>query len=92
MIGVTHIIAGLDPDGAERMLHRLVLGMDSSRFENEVISLTDLGPMAESVLAGRGATFLPATTQGCSMRKTETPCFGSAVASATRSGASAPRP
>ncbi|HEY2823632.1 MAG TPA: glycosyltransferase [Candidatus Acidoferrum sp.] len=48
MIGVTHIIAGLAPDGAEKMLHRLVLGMDSNRFENEVISLTDLGPMTEN--------------------------------------------
>jgi glycosyltransferase involved in cell wall biosynthesis len=47
VIGVTHIIAGLAPDGAERMLLRLVSGMDSSRFDNEVISLTDLGPMAE---------------------------------------------
>jgi glycosyltransferase involved in cell wall biosynthesis len=47
VIGVTHIIAGLAPDGAERMLHRLVSGMDATRFNNEVISLTDLGPMAE---------------------------------------------
>ena len=41
MIRVTHIIAGLDPDGAEKMLQRLIAGMDSSRFENEVISLTE---------------------------------------------------
>ncbi len=51
MIGVTHIIAGLAPDGAERMLHRLVSGMDATRFENEVISLTDLGPMTEKFQA-----------------------------------------
>ena len=51
MIKVTHIITGLAPDGAERMLHRLLAGMDSSRFENEVISLTDLGPMAEKIEA-----------------------------------------
>ena len=51
MIGVTHIIAGLEPDGAERMLLRLVSGMDSSQFENEVISLTDLGPMTEKFQA-----------------------------------------
>ncbi len=51
MIGVTHIIAGLAPDGAERMLHRLVSGMDANHFENEVISLTDLGPMAEKFQA-----------------------------------------
>jgi glycosyltransferase involved in cell wall biosynthesis len=49
VIRVTHIIAGLAPDGAEKMLHRLVAGMDSSRFENEVISLTDLGPMAQKI-------------------------------------------
>jgi glycosyltransferase involved in cell wall biosynthesis len=47
VIGVTHIITSLAPDGAEKMLHRLVSAMDSSRFENEVISLTDLGPMTE---------------------------------------------
>ena len=51
MIGVTHIIAGLAPDGAERMLHRLVAGMDPTRFDNEVISLTDLGPMTEQFRA-----------------------------------------
>ena len=51
MIGVTHIIAGLAPDGAERMLHRLVSGMDPNRFENEVISLTDLGPMSAKMEA-----------------------------------------
>ncbi len=49
MIRVTHIITGLAPDGAEKMLHRLIAGMDSSRFENEVISLTDLGPMAQRI-------------------------------------------
>ena len=51
MIRVTHIIAGLDPDGAEKMLQRLIAGMDSSRFENEVISLTNLGPMAQELQA-----------------------------------------
>jgi glycosyltransferase involved in cell wall biosynthesis len=51
VIGVTHIIAGLEPDGAERMLLRLVSGMDSSRFDNEVISLTNLGPMTDKFQA-----------------------------------------
>ncbi len=51
MIGVTHIIAGLAPDGAERMLLRLVSSMDATRFENDVISLTDLGPMTEKFQA-----------------------------------------
>jgi glycosyltransferase involved in cell wall biosynthesis len=47
LIKVSHIITGLAAAGAEKMLYRLVCGMDSSIFENEVISLTDLGPMAE---------------------------------------------
>ncbi len=51
MIGVTHIITALDPDGAEKMLYRLVSAMDGTRFENEVISLTDLGPMTEKLQA-----------------------------------------
>jgi glycosyltransferase involved in cell wall biosynthesis len=51
VIRVTHIIAGLAPDGAEKMLHRLIAGMDSTRFESEVISLTDLGPMARQIEA-----------------------------------------
>jgi glycosyltransferase involved in cell wall biosynthesis len=51
VIRVTHIIAGLDSDGAEKMLQRLIAGMDSSRFENEVISLTGLGPMARQIEA-----------------------------------------
>jgi glycosyltransferase involved in cell wall biosynthesis len=51
VIRVAHIIAGLDSDGAEKMLHRLIAGMDSRRFENEVISLTDLGPMARQIEA-----------------------------------------
>jgi len=51
VIRVTHIIAGLDPDGAEKMLQRLIAGMDSRRFENEVISLTNLGPMAQKIQA-----------------------------------------
>jgi glycosyltransferase involved in cell wall biosynthesis len=46
VIKVTHIITGLASDGAEKMLHRLIAGMDSRVFESEVISLTDLGPMA----------------------------------------------
>ncbi|MBI3668697.1 MAG: glycosyltransferase [Acidobacteria bacterium] len=33
------------------MLHRLVAGMDSTLFENEVISLTDLGAMAGKIEA-----------------------------------------
>ena len=46
MIEVVHIIAGLDTDGAETVLHRLTSHMDPERFLNEVISLTTVGPMA----------------------------------------------
>jgi glycosyltransferase involved in cell wall biosynthesis len=47
VIKVAHIIAGLDADGAETVLHRVTSRIDPARFQNEVISLTDLGPMAE---------------------------------------------
>jgi glycosyltransferase involved in cell wall biosynthesis len=47
VIKVTHVIAGLEADGAETVLHRITSRMDPARFQNEVISLTDLGPMAE---------------------------------------------
>jgi glycosyltransferase involved in cell wall biosynthesis len=46
VIKVVHIIAGLDADGAETVLHTLTSRMDRNRFENEVISLTGLGPIA----------------------------------------------
>src|SRR5690606_3701251 len=45
-----------------------------------------------SRVLGAGATFLPATRQGCSTRATVTPCAGSVPASATRSLASMPPP
>ena len=51
MIKVTHIISGLQADGAETVLHSITSRMDANRFENEVISLTDLGPMAERLAA-----------------------------------------
>jgi glycosyltransferase involved in cell wall biosynthesis len=47
VIKVAHIITGLDADGAETVLHRITSRMDPVRFQNEVISLTALGPMAE---------------------------------------------
>lgn len=51
LIRIAHIITGLVPGGAERMLHRLIAGMDASLFENEIIVLTDLGPMATEIEA-----------------------------------------
>jgi glycosyltransferase involved in cell wall biosynthesis len=47
VIKVAHVIAGLEADGAETVLHQIASRMDSVRFQNEVISLTDFGPMAD---------------------------------------------
>jgi glycosyltransferase involved in cell wall biosynthesis len=51
MIKVMHIITDLSPGGAETMLYRVLSRMDTVRFENEVISLTDLGSMAGRIQA-----------------------------------------
>jgi len=51
VIKVTHIIAGLQADGAEMVLHTIASRMDAQRFQNEVISLTDRGVMAERLEA-----------------------------------------
>jgi glycosyltransferase involved in cell wall biosynthesis len=45
MIAITHIITGLNTGGAEIMLNNLVSGMDRNRFDINVVSLTDLGPV-----------------------------------------------
>ena len=49
MIKVMHIITDLSPGGAEFMLCRLLSGMDTACFENEVISLTNLGALTEKI-------------------------------------------
>lgn len=51
MIRVTHIITDLSPGGAETMLYRVLSRMDTARFENEVISLTSLGSIAQKIQA-----------------------------------------
>jgi glycosyltransferase involved in cell wall biosynthesis len=51
VIKITHVISGLQADGAETVLHTITSRMDSKRFRNEVVSLTDLGPMAERLEA-----------------------------------------
>jgi glycosyltransferase involved in cell wall biosynthesis len=51
MIKVMHIITDLSPGGAETMLYRVLSRMDTARFENEVISLTDLGSLAGKIQA-----------------------------------------
>lgn len=47
MIKVMHVITTLGPAGAETMLCRLASGMDASRFENEVVSLTGILDLAD---------------------------------------------
>src|SRR5260370_11889957 len=47
MIKVMHVITTLGTAGAETMLSRVVFGMDGTRFENEVVSLTDELALAE---------------------------------------------
>jgi glycosyltransferase involved in cell wall biosynthesis len=51
MIKVTHVITDLSPGGAELQLYRVLSAMDPGRFENEVISLTDLGSVAGRIRA-----------------------------------------
>ena len=48
-IKVLHISTGLGTGGAEMMLYKLVKGMDPTRFQNEVVSLVDLGTIGERI-------------------------------------------
>ncbi len=47
MIKVMHIITTLGPAGAENMLCRIAAGMDRTRFENGIVSLTPIMDLAE---------------------------------------------
>ena len=49
MTKVMHVITTLGPAGAETMLCRVVSGMDTSRFENEIVSLTGILDLAEKM-------------------------------------------
>ena len=51
MIKVMHVITTLGPAGAETMLCRIASGMDRNRFENEVVSLTGILDLADSMEA-----------------------------------------
>lgn len=50
MIRVTHVIDGLSVGGAEVMLANLLRRTDTSAFRSEVISLTDIGPIGETIV------------------------------------------
>jgi glycosyltransferase involved in cell wall biosynthesis len=51
VIKVVHVITDLSPGGAELLLSRILAAMDAARFENEVISLTDLGSLGKGIRA-----------------------------------------
>ena len=46
---VLHVITGLGTGGAEMMLYKLLSHMDGEDFQNEVISLTDCGPLSRNI-------------------------------------------
>ena len=47
MIKVMHIITTLGPAGAENMLCEIASGMDGTKFQNEIVSLTGILDLAE---------------------------------------------
>jgi glycosyltransferase involved in cell wall biosynthesis len=51
MIKVMHVITTLGPAGAETMLCRIASGMDNSKFKNEVVSLTGILDLADTMEA-----------------------------------------
>ncbi|NLU50541.1 MAG: glycosyltransferase [Syntrophomonadaceae bacterium] len=48
---IIHIITGLNTGGAEMMLYKLLHGMDKDKFQCQVISLTDIGPVGQRIQA-----------------------------------------
>ncbi|MBM3516526.1 MAG: glycosyltransferase [Alphaproteobacteria bacterium] len=50
-IRLTHIITGLPAGGAQSMLHNLARWHDRQRFDMEVISLTERGPVGDAIAA-----------------------------------------
>ena len=48
---ILHIITSLSTGGAEMMLYKLVSKMDRDKFEIQVISLTDIGPIGKKIQA-----------------------------------------
>jgi len=49
MLTVVHLITGLETGGAERMLTRLVTGIDRARFRSVVVSMTGPGMMGPAI-------------------------------------------
>jgi glycosyltransferase involved in cell wall biosynthesis len=51
MIRIAHIITGLQADGAETMLYKLLCRMDRRQFQASVLSLREGGPLAPRIEA-----------------------------------------
>jgi glycosyltransferase involved in cell wall biosynthesis len=49
MTRIMHVITTMGPAGAETMLCRMAAGMDASRFENEIVSLTGILDLAQKM-------------------------------------------
>jgi glycosyltransferase involved in cell wall biosynthesis len=49
VIKICHIITDLNAGGAQTMLYKLLSCIDGSRFYNQVVSLTDKGPVTEKI-------------------------------------------
>ncbi len=49
MIKLFHVIVGLNTGGAEMMLYKLLSHMDRNTFIPHVVSLTDIGPVGETI-------------------------------------------
>jgi glycosyltransferase involved in cell wall biosynthesis len=56
-ITIAHLITELNMGGAERMLEKLVSRMDRKRFRSIVVSMTDIGPIGEKIIADRIPVF-----------------------------------
>jgi glycosyltransferase involved in cell wall biosynthesis len=48
---ITHVITSLSADGAQTMLYKLLSCLDKKTYEVDVVSLTELGPMAAKIEA-----------------------------------------
>jgi len=56
-ITVLHLITELTVGGAQRMLEKLLERMDQEKFRSLVVSMADLGPVAESIQARKIPVF-----------------------------------
>ncbi len=54
---IAHLITDLNTGGAERMLEKLVSRMDRNRFRSIVVSMTDIGPIGENIIAEKIPVF-----------------------------------